>query len=248
MVNIFMGLTVHTQYSAEIDELCNRYKYFSYLKNSTFSINESNSWIMNSSHWGYNDEKIHELQVMIIGKTGYGKSTTLNSIVGYNVFETNDVNVCTKDLYHAAYRISSKNKTFLSLSDLPGIGESNYADNEYYKWYHDMLLKSHCVVYLLRADQRDLALDEALFKELFHSQQEKDKVILAINYADKIEPINRIGRLSEKQIINLDKKVREISKLFNISEQNIIYYSASEHINMDDLVSRIADNLKRYID
>lgn len=243
----FMGLTVHTQYSAEIDELCNRYKYFSYLKNSTFSINESNTWIMNSSYWGYNNEEIHELQVMIIGKTGYGKSTTLNTIVGYDVFETDDISVCTKDLYHAAYRISSKNKTFLSLSDLPGIGESNYADSEYYKWYHDMLLKSHCVVYLLRADQRDFALDEVLFNELFNSQQEKNKVILAINYADKVEPINRVGGLSLMQTINLDKKVKEISKLFSVSEQNIVYYSASEHINIDGLVSKIADKLKQYV-
>lgn len=82
-----MGLTVHTRYSAEIDELCNRHNCFSYLKNSTFSINESNSWTMNSSHWGYVDEYIHELQVMFIGKTGYGKSTTLNKIVGKNVLK-----------------------------------------------------------------------------------------------------------------------------------------------------------------
>ena len=76
---------------------------------------------------------------MFIGKTGYGKSTTLNKLVGSNVFETSDVSVCTKDLYNSMYRISPHIPSFFVISDLPGIGESNYADNHYYDWYKEML-------------------------------------------------------------------------------------------------------------
>lgn len=128
---------------------------------------------------------------------------------------------------------------------MPGIGESNYADNNYYQWYREMLAKSHCVVYLLRADQRDYAVDEVLFHEMFNSQKEKEKVIIALNYADKIEPINRVSGLSQMQILNLNQKVEDVCKLFNISKEKVFYYSATELINMTTLVNRIAKTLKQ---
>lgn len=68
---------------------------------------------------------------MFIGKTGYEKSTTLNTLVGKQVFDTDDVNVCTKDLYNSMYRINTSNPSFFVISDLSGVGESNYADNHY---------------------------------------------------------------------------------------------------------------------
>lgn len=242
-----MGLTVHIQHSAEIDDLINQYNYFSFLKTSTIPKSNINRWYMNNTDFGYSDQEIYQLQVMFIGKTGYGKSTTLNKIIGRKAFETSDVSVCTKDLYEATYRINSTDKTFLSLCDLPGIGESNYADNHYYDWYRDMLEKSHCVVYVLRADQRDFSVDEILFTQMFRSDKEKGKVILAINYADKIEPLNRQNNLSQEQIKNLNKKINEVSNIFQMPKSNIIYYSAVDNINLDLLVSYIAKKLKKYI-
>jgi len=54
-----------------------------------------------------------------------------------------------------------------------------------------MLNKSNCVVYLIRADHRDFRIDLECFKALFEmeNENEKSKVILALNYADKIEPV-----------------------------------------------------------
>lgn len=200
---------------------------------------------MTCSEWNLDNDPIYELQVMFIGKTGYGKSTTLNKIVGKKVFESDDVQVCTKDLYSATYRIDKEN--FLSLSDLPGIGESNYADNQYYEWYRDMLKKSHCVVYLLRADQRDFAVDEILFKSMFTSDEDRKKVIFALNFAEKIEPISRENQLSSQQILNLNKKVKEVAQIFNVSREDILYYSAKDNINLDVLMKKISDKLKLFV-
>lgn len=238
-----MGLTVHTELSAEIKELTKRFHCFSFLESSTLSKTNENRWFMTNSNFNYFDQEVYVLRAMFIGKTGYGKSTTLNKIVGKNVFDTSDVNVCTKDLYEAIFRMSDSN--FFALSDLPGIGESNYADNRYYEWYRDMLKKSHCVVYILRADQRDFAVDEILFKQMFCSENEKEKVILALNFADKIEPINRTLGLSEEQISNLNKKIIEVSNIFHMPKSKIIYYSANDEINIDSLMLKVSEILKK---
>lgn len=238
-----MDLTVHINYSNEINDLINKHSSFGFLKYRSIPKEEANEWYMTNDTWNLDDEQVYISQVMFIGKTGYGKSTTLNKIVGKDVFESSDVEVCTKDLYSAIYRI--RDNEFLSLSDLPGIGESNYADNHYYDWYRDMLEKSQCVVYVLRADQRDFAVDQILFESMFKSTEQRKKVILALNYADKIEPLNRKTSLSEQQIKNLDKKIRDVANIFNVSCDNILYYSATDRININLLVNKICEKLKR---
>ena len=100
-----MGVTVHINHEAEISELINRHPNFSFLKNEHITKDEYHTWRKNDKFWGYDNKTTYGLQVMFIGKTGYGKSTTLNKIVGKNVFETSDVSVCTKDLYNSMYRI-----------------------------------------------------------------------------------------------------------------------------------------------
>lgn len=218
----------------------------SFLESSTIPEIEMNRWILNHKQWGYSDKIIYELQVMFIGKTGYGKSTTLNRIVGQDVFETSDVSVCTKDLYEAIYRINGYRGTFISLCDLPGIGESNYADDHYYEWYRDMLQKSHCVVYIIRADQRDYALDEILFNQMFQDSKMRKKVILALNFADKIEPLNRHSRgLSAEQLYHLEMKVKDVSKIFRLPKERILYYSAADYYNIGTLMEKVAEILKQ---
>ena len=209
-----MGLTVYINNVAEIDEWIEKYKEFSFLKNIVIPQDDNHKWHINAKHLGYTDKTAYNLQIMFIGKTGYGKSTTLNRLIGKNVFETSDVSVCTKELYTGIYRINKTIPTFLMVSDLPGIGESNNADNHYFEWYKEMLDVSQVVVYLLRADQRDFAVDEVVFKKLFKDTFIKKKVLIALNYADKVEPISRKEKLSTKQILNLNQKIEDVSRIF----------------------------------
>ena len=144
------------------------------------------------------------------------------------------------------FQIDDKNNTYyFSLEDLPGVGESISLDLEYIQLYSDLLKMSDIVVYTLRADQRDFSVDEEIFQKLFSSVRKKEKVIIGLNNIDKIEPINRTNpfHLSALQIENASKKVEIISKLFGIPPNKIVYYSATEDYNLDNLVKLISQNL-----
>ncbi len=242
-----MDIKVYINHFAEISEWLNRFPNLSFLKNVRIPMDDIHEWNVTNRDWGYNREIGYGLQVMFIGKTGYGKSTTLNKLVGKKVFDTSDVSVCTKELFNSMYRIDPSIPSFFILSDLPGVGESIDADRKYIELYKDMIDVSQVVVYLLRADQRDYAIDEMIFESLFNKSYMKEKVILAINFADKIEPLNRNGIISSEQYRNLERRVIEVSRIFNVPQKDILYYSAEENINIDVLVDKIGQKLKTFI-
>lgn len=237
-----MGLTVHIKHKSYLSSFVHRFPCFNRFIGLRIPNQEKYSWYLSGG--GNEPTDIYVAQIMFIGKTGYGKSTTINKIVGEKVLETSDVSACTKDLFSALYRVGYDSNTYLSFSDLPGVGESNYADNHYYTWYKEMFNYSHVVVYVLRADQRDFAVDEILFKNMFNDYRSKRKVILALNCADKIEPINRKNGISEQQKVNLNKKIKEVSSMFGVAEENIVWYSAAEGYNFEELMKKIS--LKLY--
>lgn len=237
---LVLGLNVQIEYESEIEELINRYNNLSFLKNLNLSENTSYLWQRESG-------TSFDLQVMFIGKTGYGKSTTLNRIVGSKVFDTDDIASCTKALHSAEYKLHANKPYYFSLCDLPGVGESTEADDKYLEWYRDILIKSNCVVYVLRADQRDFSLDEKIFNSLFHNLSEKKKVIIGLNYADKIEPLNRHYpfKASEAQIKNLNERIDQVQRIFKVLKSNILFYSAGEGYNVENLVGMIKNVIQQ---
>lgn len=231
------NLTVEIVHNAYINELLAASDQFSFIKDAC--LRESGDIL-----WNMNGKSAFCIQVMFMGKTGYGKSTTLNSICGHKYFETNDVESCTKNLFSCEYKISQTKEHYFSLCDLPGIGESIMADKKYINLYVDMLKKSACVVYVLRVDQRDFAVDEEIINTIITSSNKiTAKLIIGLNYADKIEPVSRYLPFvpNEDQIKNINRKKRSVSKIFNIESDNIICYSASDGYNVNNLKGAIAN-------
>lgn len=191
--------------------------------------------------------QVSVLPVMFIGKTGYGKSSLINQIIGRDVFKTDDVSACTKEIDAAFFRLGTDPNYYLSLSDLPGIGESKTADQHYLEWYAALLKLSPCVVYVLRADQRDWTLDEQVFNQLFADEDEREKVIIALNFADKIEPISRNGHLSEKQLEAIECKVDLICSFFDVPSYSVIPCCAITGYGVDELLVEVTDNLEQCV-
>lgn len=191
--------------------------------------------------------QISILSVMFIGKTGYGKSSLLNQIIGHPVFKTDDIHSCTKEIDSSVFRLGSDPRYYLSLNDLPGIGENKAVDENYMAWYAELLLHSPSVVYVLRADQRDWTLDEQVFKNLFAKENSRDKVIIALNCADKIEPVSRSKYLSEQQLEALEHKVDLISEFFDIPSYRIFPCCALTGYGIEDLLAEVAEDLEQCV-
>ncbi|MDR2142325.1 MAG: 50S ribosome-binding GTPase [Deltaproteobacteria bacterium] len=197
--------------------------------------------------WTISDKPVNCLQVLFIGKTGYGKSTTLNKITKTTNFATSDIDSCTKKIETIEYRLNNSDNIYpcyLSFCDMPGIGESLSTNNDYIKLYIDMIEYCTSVIYILRADTRDFNLDLDFFEKL-RNYNFNINLIIGLNYADKIEPINRnsLYSINSQQARNLDIKKDEISKLFKISTNNIVYYSAANNFNLNNLVKKIVDSI-----
>lgn len=241
-----MDINVNVRYEALLEKLLSKYPCFYFLKNQYLKHSDKRTW-----HLEREDRLIYCLQVIFIGKTGYGKSTTVNHILGQQIFESSDIESCTRECQSAMFQIhESTDLYYFSLADLPGIGESIALDKKYIELYSEFLEFSDTVVYLLRADQRDLAVDQETFSRLFPTKKQRDKVIIAVNSVDKIEPINRSQpfKPSQAQLENANKKMKIISDCFGISADKILYYSATEEYNLDSLMTAIAQNLKARID
>jgi predicted GTPase len=230
------SLSVKIVHKANISELVNINPEFGRFTLLNITENDMICWNMDG-------KTAYCIQVMFIGKTGYGKSTTLNKLCGYEYFVTDEIESCTKKLYSSEYKLCQYNEHYLSLCDLPGIGESIDNDKQYIQWYGDMLKKSACVVYVLRADQRDYSHDERLINTLLRNNSVTiKKLIIGLNYADKIEPVSRISpfKPNYEQMRNLNRKVESVSKLFGTNDRTI-YYSATDGYNINKLKNKIAD-------
>jgi small GTP-binding protein len=231
-------MNMKMNYSGRIEELENYW-------NDDNKFFENNLWLASifNYHWNAIEEDTY---VLFIGKTGYGKSTTINKLIGKELFNTSDVESCTRECEAAKFLFANQ-KGSLHLIDLPGIGETMDLDIDYLNLYSSLIENSTLVTYILRADQRDFSIDLKAFQTLFLDEEDKNKVIIGLNYVDKIEPINRSFPLilSEAQKKNLEMKLDDISSTFSINKENIIPFSASGEWQLNQLYKKIKQKISQ---
>ena len=219
------GFTVKILKQGHIDELAGRFPAFRDLRGKAIPHTEPHRWSIGG-------RTVYCLQVIFLGKTGYGKSTTINKLIGGDLFPTDDISSCTKECYAAEYQLNwSEKPYYLSIGDLPGVGESLEADQQYLESYHNFLSKASVVVYMLRADQRDFAIDLDVFGDLFDDWQQKNKVLIGLNFTDQLQPNH------------LPAKIAHISSVFRIGIDRIVPFSAAKNEGLNNLASQIRLNL-----
>lgn len=148
----------------------------------------------------------------IMGKTGAGKSSLCNALFQGEVSPVSDVSSCTRDALH--FRLQTGDR-YLTLIDLPGVGESQQRDREYTSLYRRLLPEVDLIIWVIKADDRALAGDEHFYRHVLDVPSQS-KVLFVINQADKIEPCHqwefRSNQPSPLQIANLDLKARDITR------------------------------------
>lgn len=123
--------------------------------------------------------------VVSFGKTGVGKTSTLNSLYGLN-WTTDHAIACTKKPQRAKLKIQDSDCPYKTLQviDLPGIGESPKAEKQYMPYYRKWVARADTLLWITQADTRAYKRDEDFLGKLAERFQPSLYLIVAINKID----------------------------------------------------------------
>lgn len=201
---------------------------------------------------------MNELTVLFFGKTGAGKSSTLNSLFSLNLATDNAV-ACTKEP-HITY-LEKAHYSHLNLSydqvrivDMPGIGESIRDDEKYMSFYEQWIPQTQTLVWVTQADTRAYKRDEVFLLKLKHLFHPSMLLIVALNKIDCLgvdEGKNNFCPMkktpSDEQIYNLPDKINDIYNIFSnaishkikLDKSQIIPYTSSYGWGLQELKDKI---------
>ncbi|MFM0961233.1 GTPase family protein [Yersinia enterocolitica] len=181
----------------------------------------------------------YEPVIGLMGKTGSGKSSLCNALFASDITPVNDVIACTREPLRFRLRMGRHS---MVLVDLPGVGESAARDHEYAALYQRLLPRMNLILWVIKADDRALSVDEQFYRDVIGAH--RDKVLFVVNQADKLEPChewdNASQTLSPLQKVNLSHKLRDIRSQF--SPNNPVCAISAKH---GWGLSQMVDNLMR---
>ncbi len=182
----------------------------------------------------------YEPVIGIMGKTGAGKSSLCNALFAGEVLPVSDVAACTREPLRFRLQVGER---YMTLVDLPGVGESGARDTEYAALYREQLPRLDLVLWLIKADDRALAVDEHFYR-LVIGETYRHKVLFVISQSDKVEPACGGEKLSTEQKQNISRKICLLHELFQ-PVNPVCAVSVRLHWGLRVMAERIIRSLPR---
>ena len=197
------------------------------------------------------------LDVLVIGGTGAGKSSTINLL-----FEKEIVKIgrqCNPETQNITSLMINDS---LRIWDSPGLGDTTLKDREYTKDLVELLHKVYymnhnyyglidMILIIVNGSTKEIGTATSIFKDIVIPNFPLDRVLVAINQADMVMK----GRHWNKQYNCPDeilyKKLEENAdsvkrRLVEVTKGKIIqpvFYSAENGYNAEKLLDMIIDNM-----
>lgn len=191
-------------------------------------------------------------KVAIFGVTGVGKSSLCNALFGKDAAAVSDVAACTRRPQEIFIE-GDQGTGGLTLVDVPGVGETPERDKEYFALYQSILPELDLVLWAIKADDRAYSVAMTAYNEILKPNLKQCPVVFVITQVDKVEPLrdwdDDNNRPGEKKQFNIDRKIMEVAREFDVSPNLIEVVSATDDYNMVALVDKIVavlPNEKKY--
>lgn len=189
----------------------------------------------------------YEPVIGIMGKTGVGKSSLCNALFRSEVCAVNAVEACTREPQCVRLQFGQH---YLTLVDLPGVGENQQRDTEYRELYREQLPKLDMVLWVLKADDRAFSVEEAFYQSILtQSGSAIPPVLWVLNQVDKVEPSEQWNRHSATpspgQLENIKRKQRVVTSQLRIEEKDIIPVSVKGRYHLARIVEQMINRLPK---
>ncbi|WP_447617845.1 GTPase family protein [Enterobacter roggenkampii] len=183
----------------------------------------------------------YEPVIGIMGKSGAGKSSLCNALFQSEVTPVSDVEACTREALR--FRLRNGDHS-LMIIDLPGVGESDQRDEEYAALYRRILPGLDLVLWVIKADDRALSVDEHFYRKIMLAYQ--NRVIFVVNQVDKAEPCHQWNTTSNtpshSQQSTIDAKRIAVQELF-LPHHPVCVASARTGWGLDAMVETMMRSL-----
>lgn len=219
--------------------------------------NHQDNQLNQLSHVIRERELLIPLDVLLVGGTGTGKSSTLNALFGKTVAKVGDgVDPETQNV--SAYQLHEH----FRIHDSAGLGDGKSTDLNHSKNITHELMRvitlggqtykfMDMAMVILDGGSRDLGTAFRLLESVVLKAIEPERVIVAINQADMAmkgrgwnrqlnQPERELKDFLEEKSISVQRRIQESTKL---TIRKPIYYSALHGYNMDKFMDHIIQHL-----